>query len=247
MKPKERIILALDVADYEEAVDIVGGFREHINIFKVGSELFTSVGPKIIEAINAMGKKVFLDLKFHDIPNTVSKTAHVVAELGVFMFNVHTLGGLEMMKQAAQALIKVSLKKNIERPRLLGVTILTSIDQAILQNELGIGQKIRTQVKYLAGLALKAGLDGIVASPQDIEIIRSHCGRGFLIATPGIRPSWTPLRNESQRHDDQKRTMTPKEAIRQGADYIVIGRAILSQPDPISALERIEEEMANAK
>ncbi len=243
MEPKERIILALDVADYEEAIDIVKRFKEHINIFKVGSELFTSVGPKIIEEINTMGKKVFLDLKYNDIPNTVSKTAGVAAELGVFMFNVHTLGGLEMMKQAAQAIVTVSLKKNIKKPRLLGVTILTSIDQAALRNELGIGQRMRTQVKHLAGLALKAGLDGIVASPQDIEIIRSHCGRDFLIVTPGIRPSWTPLRNESQRPDDQKRTMTPKEALRKGADYLIIGRAVMSQPNPISALERIIKEL----
>jgi len=238
MNAKERIILALDVADYEEAKDIIEKFSEHINIFKVGSELFTSAGPKIIEEINAKGKKVFLDLKYHDIPNTVSRAAQAAAALGVFMLNVHTLGGLEMMKQAADALVKISLKKNIERPKLLGVTILTSIDQTALQNELGIGQRMRTQVRHLAGLALNAGLDGVIASPQDAEIIRSHCGRGFLIVTPGIRPSWTP-------QDDQKRTMTPKEAFKKGADYLVIGRAIMSQPDPINALKRIEKEIAD--
>jgi orotidine-5'-phosphate decarboxylase len=234
----ERLILALDLSDYGEAIDIIERFKEHINVFKVGSELFTSVGPRIIEDIHAKGKKVFLDLKYHDIPNTVSRAAIVAAEFGVFMLNVHTLGGLEMMRRAVQTLTEVSLKKNIQRPRLLGVTILTSIDQSALRDELGIGQRIITQVKHLAGLALKAGLDGVIASPHEIETIRAHCGSNFLIVTPGIRPSWTP-------QDDQKRTMTPKEALRKGADYLVIGRAILSQPDPLNALKRIENEIAD--
>jgi orotidine-5'-phosphate decarboxylase len=236
MEPKERIILALDLAEQEEALDIVDRVSAHINIFKVGSELFTSAGPKIIEEIHKKGKKVFLDLKYHDIPNTVSRAAEAVAGLGVYMFNVHALGGYEMMRQAAQALVKASLKKNIDRPKLLGVTILTSIDQAALQNELGIGQSMKTQVRHLAGLVLKAGLDGVIASPQDVEIVRAHCGRGFLIVSPGIRPSWTP-------QNDQKRTMTPKEALKKGADYLVIGRAVLSQPDPVRALERIIKEL----
>ncbi len=234
----ERIILALDVADFDDAMSIVKKFKDHIDIFKVGSELFTAVGPKIIEEINSMGKKVFLDLKYHDIPNTVSKTASVVSKLGVFMFNVHTLGGFEMMKQTAETLTTISLKNNIPRPRLLGVTILTSIDQKTLTDELGIGQRMKAQVKHLAGLALKAGLDGVVASPGDIEIIRSHCGKEFLIVTPGIRPPWASM-------DDQKRTMTPKEALNLGADYIVIGRAVLTQSDPVKALERIIGEIGS--
>ncbi|TNF55501.1 orotidine-5'-phosphate decarboxylase [bacterium] len=238
MDPKERIILALDVNEYEEAIDIVKRFQDHIDIFKVGVELFTATGPKIIEEINTLGKKVFLDLKYHDIPNTVSKTARIVTELGVFMFNIHTLGGFDMMKQTAQELVKVSLKKNIERPRLLGVTILTSINQDSLTNELGINHRMATQVKHLAGLALKTGLDGVVASPQEIETVRNSCGQGFIIVTPGIRPSWASP-------DDQKRTMTPKEALRKGADYIVIGRAILSQSNPMKALHRIADEIEN--
>jgi len=236
MKLSERIILALDVADKDTALHIVKRFKDHIDIFKVGSPLFTAVGPKIVEEINSMGKKVFLDMKYHDIPSTVSKTALAVMRLEVFMFNVHTLGGLEMMRQSAEVIIEASLKENIERPKLLGVTILTSIDQNALTNELGIGQGINTQVRHLAGLALKAGLDGVVTSPEDIETVRSHCGKGFLIVAPGIRPSWAPL-------EDQRRTTTPKEALRRGADYLVIGRAVLSQPDPIGALERIIEEL----
>jgi orotidine-5'-phosphate decarboxylase len=236
MKYNKKIILALDVSDFDNAMGIVNKFQSHIDVFKVGSELFTAVGPKIIEEINSMDKKVFLDLKYHDIPNTVSKTASVAAGFGVFMFNIHTLGGLEMMKQTADTLAELSLKKNVPRPRLLGVTILTSINQKALTDELGIGLRMKTQVKHLAGLALKAGLDGVVASPEDIESIRSHCGKGFLIVTPGIRPSWAPM-------DDQKRTMTPKEALNLGADYIVIGRAVLAQTNPISALKKIIEEL----
>jgi len=237
MKPRDRIILALDVPGYDEAVETVRKFAGHIAIFKVGSELFTSTGPKVIRQIHLMGKKVFLDLKFHDIPNTVAKTATAVARLGVFMFNVHTLGGLEMMKRAAEAVRKVSLDENIDRPKLIGVTVLTSIDQAVLRDELGIGLRMSAQVKHLAGLALKAGLDGVVAAPEDAENIRGHAGKGFLIVTPGIRPSWAAP-------DDQKRMLTPKEALRRGADYLVIGRAITSQPDPLDALKRIEEEIA---
>ncbi|MBI5057230.1 MAG: orotidine-5'-phosphate decarboxylase [Nitrospirae bacterium] len=238
MKPKERIILALDVADYTEAIRTAKKFKDHIELFKVGSELFTAAGPRIVEKINSMGKKVFLDLKFHDIPTTVAKSASVAAKLGVFMFNVHTSGGLEMMKQAAQAIRKISLKENIERPKLIGVTILTSIDQAALQDELGVGLRMSAQVKNLAGLAHKSGLDGVVASPEDAEMIRSKFGKKFLIVTPGIRPSWAAA-------DDQKRMLTPRQALIKGADYLVIGRAITSQPDPVKALKRIEEEIGS--
>jgi orotidine-5'-phosphate decarboxylase len=237
MKPKDRIILALDVPDYEDAVRIADQFKDHIETFKVGSELFTAAGPDIIKKINSMGKKVFLDLKFHDIPNTVAKSAAASAKLGVFMFNVHTLGGLEMMRRAAEVIRKISLDENIERPKLIGVTILTSIDQAALKDELGITMRMSVQVKHLAGLAQRAGLDGVVASPVDAEHIRAHFGKDFLIVTPGIRPSWASA-------DDQKRMLTPKEALRRGADYIVIGRAILSQPNPVSALKRIVEEIS---
>lgn len=236
MRPRERIILALDVSDYKDAVDMVHHFKDHIDIFKVGSELFTSTGPKIIDEIHALGKRVFLDLKFHDIPNTVCKSALAAAKLGVFMFNVHASGGFEMMRQTAQALSKYSLENNTERPRLIGVTILTSMSQDTLRDELGVSVRLRTQVKQLAGLAQRAGLDGVVASPEDAEMIRSHFGKGFLIVTPGIRPSWAAM-------DDQKRTLTPRKAVQMGSDYLVIGRAITSQKNPLDALKRIEEEL----
>lgn len=237
MNPKERIILALDVSDFDEAVDIVQKFKDEVDIFKVGNELFTSVGPRIVKQIHLMGKKVFLDLKFHDIPNTVSKAVLAAARLGVFIVNVHALGGLEMMKRAADSVREFSLKNNMERPRLIGVTILTSIDQQTLRDELGVELRMSAQVKHLAGLAQQAGLDGVVAAPDDIEMIRSRFGTNFLIITPGIRPSWAAA-------DDQKRTMTPAKAVSLGSDYLVIGRSILAQADPMDALRKIQDEVA---
>lgn len=237
MEPKERIILALDVASYKEAVDIVLKFKDHIDIFKVGSELFTSAGPMIVEKLNSMGKRVFLDLKYHDIPNTVKRTAEITARMGVFMLTLHTMGGLEMMRQTVERLVEISLKENIQKPKLLGVTILTSIDRETLVNELGITHNITLQVKHLTGLAIKAGLDGVVASPDEVEMLRFNFDKNLLIITPGIRPSW------SQR-DDQKRTMTPADALRKGADYLVIGRPILSHTNPHHALELLIKEMS---
>ena len=164
MKPIERIILAVDVPGYDEAVDMVERFKDHIEIFKVGTELFTSAGPRIVEKIHSFGRKVFLDLKFHDIPNTVAKSALAVAKLGVFMFNVHTFGGTEMMKRAVETIREYSLKENKDRPKLIGVTVLTSMDSETLSNEIGIQVRMSTQVKHLASLAERAGLDGVVAS-----------------------------------------------------------------------------------
>jgi orotidine-5'-phosphate decarboxylase len=239
MKPRERIILALDVSEHDEAIKIVHRFKDHIDLFKVGSELFTSVGPRLIKEINLMGKKVFLDLKFHDIPNTVAKSVLAAARLKVFMLTVHTLGGSDMLKQAADALGKFAIENNITRPRLIGVTILTSMDQKALSDEIGVALRMSSQVKQLAKLARMAGLDGVVASAENATMIRSSAGEGFMIVTPGIRPSWVSA-------DDQKRTLTPKQAIRKGADYIVIGRAVLAQPDPVKALMRIHDEIKNA-
>lgn len=236
MGPEDRIILALDVSGYEEAIETAQRFKDHIDTFKVGSELFTSAGPRIIEDIHAMGKKIFLDLKFYDIPTTVAKSALAVARHGVFMFNVHAMGGFEMMKRAAQALGEFSLKENVDRPKLIGVTILTSIDQDVLRDELGVQLRMTAQVKHLASLAQRAGLDGVVASAEEAEMIRARFGKGFLIVTPGIRPSWAAA-------DDQKRALTPREAIKRGADYLVIGRAITAQPDPVGALKRIKAEI----
>jgi orotidine-5'-phosphate decarboxylase len=239
MDPRERIILALDVGEFSEAVEIIKKFRQDVDIFKVGSELFTAAGPDIVREIRSMGKKVFLDLKFHDIPNTVSKAALQASQMGVFMFTLHTMGGFNMMKSTVDAIVKSALKGETERPRILGVTILTSIDGEALSHDLGIPHSMSTQVRHLAKLALSAGLDGVVASPQETDMIRSRCGPGFIIVTPGIRPSWAPP-------DDQRRTLTPKEAVRKGSDYLVIGRSVLSRENPVKALQRIRDEIARA-
>ncbi len=235
----DRLILALDTPDHDYALDIVDKYGSYINIYKVGLELFTSCGPRIVQEIHGRGKKVFLDLKFHDIPHTVTNAALAATRLGVYMFNVHASGGLEMMRQCIESVVKVCLRENRERPKILAVTVLTSLSRELLRDEMGIQHGLRTHVRHLSALALKAGLDGVVASAREAEIIRNHCGRGFLIVTPGIRPSGTPP-------DDQKRTVTPKEAIRSGADYLVVGRAALNQPDPLRALELIALEMLAA-
>jgi orotidine-5'-phosphate decarboxylase len=235
----EKLILALDVSDYSYAIELIEKFKDYVEIFKIGPELFVSFGPRIVEDINKKGKKVFLDLKFHDIPNTVSKAAIAATRLGVYMLNLHISGGLEMMKRCRDSVVEICLKENLERPKILGVTVLTSFTRETLRDELGIQHGLRTHVKHLSSLAIKAGLDGVIASAREAEIIRDHCGRGLLIVTPGIRPSWTPP-------DDQKRTATPKEAIRAGADYLVMGRAILQQPDPIKAVELITLEILAA-
>jgi len=239
MQTSDKLILALDVSDKDYAVELIDKLSSYIGIFKVGLELFTAAGPSIIEEIHKREKKVFLDLKFHDIPNTVSKAGIAAARLGVFMFNVHASGGLDMMKRCREDVVNVCLKENLERPKILGVTVLTSLSPEALKNEVGIQHSLNTHVRHLSGLSLKAGLDGVVASGQEAAKIRSHCGSGFLIVTPGIRTSWTPA-------DDQMRTMTPKQAIREGADYIVMGRAILDQPYPTKTIELINKEIAAA-
>jgi len=237
---REKLIVALDTSNEKHAIEVVDALNEYVQIFKVGFELFVTSGPAIIQKIHDRNKKVFLDLKFHDIPNTVSKAAIVVARLGVYMFNLHASGGLEMMRRCRESVLEVCVKENRKTPMILGVTALTSLDNEILRQELGVHHSIKTHVKHLSVLALRAGLDGVVASTHEIGMIKHECGKGFLVVTPGIRPSWVPP-------DDQRRTATPREALRGGADYIVMGRGILKQDDPIKALELISLEMLTAK
>lgn len=239
MSWKEKLIIALDVSNAKQALSIVDMLGDYAGVFKVGFELFVSAGPRVVGEIHNKGKKVFLDLKFHDIPNTVSKAALAASRLGVYMFNVHTSGGLDMMKRCRDSVSELCIKENIQRPKIIGVTVLTSLDNGVLKDELFVSHGIKTYVKHLALLAQKAGLDGVVASPHEISMIKQHCGKGFLVVTPGIRPSWVPP-------DDQKRTATPKEALKNGADYIVMGRGILKQEDPIKALELISLEILTA-
>ena len=235
---KGKLILALDVSEYDYAIELIDRFRDVIEVFKVGLELYTVAGPAIIKEIHKRGRKVFLDLKFHDIPTTVSKAGIAAARLGVFMFNVHASGGLDMMRQCREDVVNICLKENLDKPKMIGVTVLTSMSQETLKSEIGVQHSLNTHVRHLAGLALKAGLDGVVASGREAAMIRSHCGRGFLIVTPGIRPSWSAA-------DDQSRTMTPRQAVAQGADFLVLGRAILNHSNPMKAIELIYKEIAS--
>lgn len=234
--PRERIIFALDVDHFSEAQRWVSLLKDRVGMFKVGKQLFTHAGPKVIDMIRQKNQKAFLDLKFHDIPNTVARAGEEATRLNVSMFNLHALGGLEMMRKTLEATRKMAKEIGTPRPLILAVTLLTSMDEATLR-EVGIQGPVSEAVGRLAALALKAGLDGVVASPQEIEIIRKRCGGEFLIVTPGIR-------HPSEKKDDQKRTLSPKEAVQAGADYLVIGRPIREASDPLEAVERILEDVS---
>ena len=240
MDPKERMILALDLEHFQEAQKLVKEFKEHVGMFKVGKQLFTHCGPKIIDFIKMNKAKVFLDLKYHDIPNTVSKAAIEAMKLGVDMFNVHASGGLTMMQETRAALIEASKKLVMERPKIIAVTVLTSIDDDELQR-LGLNVTAADWTRKLTLLTKEAGLEGVVASGHDIETIRSLCGKAFVIVTPGVR-----VGEGKEAKDDQKRTITPGEAVRKGATYIVLGRTVLASRDPKATLKQIEEEIRRA-
>ena len=233
---QERLVLALDVDSLEKAEELVDKLSNYVGVFKIGNQLFTAEGPKVVEMINQKGGKVFLDLKFHDIPNTVAGAAEVATELGVYIFDVHASGGAEMMRSAVEASKRISLTSGKRRSLILGVTILTSLNQEILEKELGITARVEEQVRRLAKLAQAAGLDGVTASSWEIAEIRKACGRDFIILTPGIRPA-------GKSFGDQKRIMTPQEAIKLGADFLVIGRPITEASDPVEATKKILKEM----
>jgi orotidine-5'-phosphate decarboxylase len=233
----QKIIFALDVATLEEARHFVGLLQGRVGLFKVGLELFMAHGPKAVWAVREAGGDVFLDLKFHDIPNTVSRAAEEAVKLGVSMFNLHATGGVEMMQATAQRCRHLAEKLNRPRPILLAVTLLTSLDEGNLK-EIGWVGPISERVAHLAAMAQKAGIDGVVASPQEIVSIRQRCGPPFVIVTPGIRPALA-----ATAPDDQKRVMTAKEAIVAGADYIVIGRPVRLAQDPAAAMDRVIAEI----
>ena len=236
LSARERLVLALDVDDFNSAENLVGLLKDYVGVFKIGNQLFTSEGAKIINMINKAKARVFLDLKFHDIPNTVKGAAESATKLGVYMFNIHASGGYEMMKVAADAARETSIKLGIKKPLVLGVTVLTSINQEILEKEIGVNKTVKEHVVHLAKLAKSAGLDGVVASPQEIKEIRASCGDDFIILTPGIRPAGEEL-------NDQNRIMTPKQALEHGADFIVIGRPIRNAENPVEAAKSIIKEM----
>jgi orotidine-5'-phosphate decarboxylase len=230
---KNKIIFALDVDNLKDIDCWAEKLSSKVGMFKVGKELFTSAGPAAVEAVKKHGGEVFLDLKYHDIPNTVAQAMLAAGRLGVRLANLHALGGPEMMEKASQAVRKEF--SEAERPRLLAVTILTSSTQETLM-AVGIEYPVEEMVVRLAKLAKENGMDGVVASPLEIQAIRAACGPDFLIVTPGVRPSFAAV-------DDQKRIMTPVEAVKAGADYLVIGRPIAKAADPIQAAELIVDEI----
>lgn len=232
---KERLIVALDLADPVKAKGLATLLAPEVGMLKVGKQLFVNAGPDIVRMIHDLGGEVFLDLKFHDIPNTVASAAVEAARLGVRLFNIHVSGGREMMRQTAAAVEEVCAKERLRRPSALGVTVLTSLDGSDLE-ALGMQGDVRAQVVRMAGMAQEAGLAGVVCSAQEAQEIRAACGGSFLLVTPGIRPA-------GQQAGDQKRVMTPGDAVAAGIDYIVVGRPITGAVDPVEAARSVVTEM----
>lgn len=233
---KDRLIVALDAKDIDDARRWIEQLRGEVGMFKVGLELFARYGTSIFDIMKAEKVPYFFDCKFHDIPNTVAGASRSVVGHGMHMFNVHATGGSEMMKATMQAVEEEAAAQNIQRPLVIAVTILTSLTRNMLDDELGIQRTIEATVGRLAIVTKRAGMDGVVASAKEVASIRSLCGKDFLIVTPGIRPDWAS-------DDDQKRVVTPSEAVKLGADYIVVGRPITRAKDMKDAARRIVSEM----
>jgi orotidine-5'-phosphate decarboxylase len=237
----DQLLIALDLSTRAEALDAAGALRGVTGGFKIGSRLFTSEGPEIVRGIAALGARIFLDLKFHDIPNTVAQAVESATTLGVWMVNVHAGGGLRMMEAAREAARDTAARLGRTPPLVIAVTVLTSMDAGTLA-EIGVDTPVPDQVLRLADLAQRAGLDGVVASPLETAMIRRRCGPDFAIVTPGIRGAGAGVAGK----DDQARTMTPAEAIAAGASYLVVGRPILGATDRRTAAELIAAEMKQA-
>jgi orotidine-5'-phosphate decarboxylase len=237
---RERIIVPLDVSTEKEAVELVLSLREHVGTFKIGLELLNSVGIDIVRKVVELGGSVFFDGKFMDIPNTVAGASRAVVRLGVRMFNVHVMGGVDMLKASAESSREEALRLGIAPPIILGVTVLTSIDQAALKDELKVLDSVQDYVVHLATIAAEAGLDGVIASPQEADAISKRASKRLLLVTPGVRPAWAAAH-------DQKRVMTPGEAILNGASHVVIGRPITRPPaeigSPVDATKLVIEEI----
>jgi len=233
---RDKLVVALDVDTANRAFDLFDSLRDVVGMFKIGSQLFTAAGPDIVRKILAKGGRVFLDLKFHDIPNTVAAASIEAARLGVSIFNVHASGGTEMMTRAAEAVSETAKREGVPKPKVIAVTLLTSLDSAALR-QIGISGDAETSVANLARAAATCGLDGVVASPHEIQIVRAAVPNPeFIIVTPGIRPGCVAT-------DDQRRVMTAAGAIRAGADYLVVGRPILNADDPVAAANSIVAEI----
>ena len=232
---RNKLIVALDVDSLARALELFEALREVAGMFKIGPQLFTAAGPEVVRRIVGLGGRVFLDLKFHDIPNTVAAAAVAATRLGVSIFNLHASGGEEMMKRAVEAVDETSAREGIDKPAVIAVTLLTSMDQDTLR-PLGISSSPDDIVRKLASLSHRCGLDGVVCSPLEITLVRTAVpDPSFLIVTPGVRPAGSDA-------GDQRRAMTPIDAIRAGADYLVVGRPILNASDPAEAARRIVDD-----
>jgi orotidine-5'-phosphate decarboxylase len=233
---KDRLIVALDVDALDTALTLVERLAGLVNRFKIGSQLFTAAGGRR-PAVRERGGEVFLDLKYHDIPNTVAGAAREATRLGVFMFNVHASGGRAMMRAGAEAATAAAKEFAVRRPLVIAVTVLTSLDRKALGAELGVASSVEGHVLHLCQLAREAGLDGTVASPNEIRAIRNNLGPGWVIVTPGVRPAGGPV-------NDQARVATPGAAARAGAHYLVVGRPITAATDPAQAVHTILTEIS---
>jgi orotidine-5'-phosphate decarboxylase len=235
---RDRLFVALDVESLDDAARLLDRLEDAVSGVKIGSQLFTSAGPAAVELAHKRGHRVFLDLKFHDIPNTVAGAVRSATRLGVFMLNVHASGGVDMMRAAADAAAQAARDFGVARPICLAVTVLTSLDRRALEREIGVTASVESHVLRLAEAARDAGLDGCVASPQEIRRVRLALGARFTIVTPGIRPA------SASGVDDQKRVATPGAALAAGADYLVVGRPITAAADPRAAAAAIIAELA---
>ena len=241
-KPKnarDKLVLPLDVNTMEEARELVTELKDYVGVFKVGLQLYTSVGPDIIKMIQDEGKEIFFDGKFHDIPNTVAKASANLVKQGVTFFNIHITGGSKMISTCLKLARETAKSCGLPKPKVLGVTLLTSFGQRTLTEELLINLNIDDYVSQLAKVAKKSGLDGIIASATDIPKIKKDCGDDFIILCPAIRPTWSVV-------NDQIRVVTPRDAVRAGVDYLVVGRPITSAKDRVSAAQLVLDEMQEA-
>lgn len=241
-KPKsarDKLVLPLDVNTMDEAKELVKELKDYVGVFKVGLQLFTSVGPDIIKMIQDEGREIFFDGKFHDIPNTVAKASANLVKHGVTFFNIHITGGSKMISSCLKLSRETAKSLDLPKPTVLGVTLLTSFGQRTLTEELLINLNIDDYVTQLAKVAKKSGLDGIIASATDVQKIKKECGDDFIILCPAIRPTWSVV-------NDQIRVVTPRDAIKAGVDYLVIGRPITSAKDRVSAAQLVIDEMQEA-
>jgi orotidine-5'-phosphate decarboxylase len=235
----DKIIVSLDLDDLGKIKGIIDDLKDLVSFYKIGAIPFTYFGHELIDYLKTSGCRIMLDLKYHDIPNTVARACEAATAMGVEFVTIHTSGGFSMLEEAVKATLMASKVNNIAKPKLLGITILTSIDEAYFRDLFGdLKRSLEEQVIFLAQLARSAGLEGVVASPKEVRLIRKECGKDLLIVTPGIRPKDISLGS-----DDQARTMTPKEAIIAGVDHIVIGRPIVKAADPRQAAENIIREI----